>query len=400
MRILVITQYFWPENFRINDLVTGLKDRGHEIIVLTGKPNYPSGKFFDGYGFGSRSVEYWNGIKVYRSNLISRGKGGGFRLMLNYLSFAILSLFQVANIKERPDCIFVYEPSPVTVGLPALLAKRKFNVPIYFWVQDIWPHSLTSAGNINSAMVIRTVDWLTRWIYKGCDKILIQSQAFRPIIESQGVMPEKILYFPNWSEEYYVPMEKHNKYQRYFSGKYNLVFAGNIGEAQDFDTLIRTAHLVKEVIPDLTWIILGNGRMMDEVKVKIKDLQLENSFKFAGTFPSEEMPFFFSQSDALLVSLKRDPIFSITIPSKVQSYLACGKPIITSLDGEGSRIINEAGAGISCPASSPDQLSKVIIDFVKLSPDERIEMGKKGRSYYEKVFERNMLIDKLVSILN
>lgn len=400
MRILVVTQYFWPEAFRINDLVNGLKERGHEVIVLTGTPNYPSGSFFDGYSFFGKSVETWNGVKIYRSALFPRGKGSGFRLIINYISFALLSLFKVLMIREKPDCIFVYEPSPITVGLPAILAKRKFKVPIYFWVQDIWPHSITSVGNIYNPYVIKLVDKFTRWVYSYCDKILIQSEAFKEIIESQDVSSEKVIYFPNWSEEYYIPLSKQTEYASYFTGRFNLVFAGNIGEAQDFDTLVQAAVIVKRSIPDLHWIIIGNGRMREEVIQKVRDLDLENCFKLIGSFASEEMPKFFSHATALIVSLKKDPIFSITVPSKIQSYLACGKPIITSLDGEGSRIIVEAKAGVSCQSGSPGEFSNAVIKFLTL-PESQIEaMGISGREYYEKVFDRNMLIDKLVSILS
>lgn len=399
MRILVVTQYFWPESFRINDLVLGLKDRGHEIIVLTGKPNYPKGDFFPKYTFLSKKKEEWNGITIYRSPLIPRGNGTSMRLAVNYLSFAFLSLFKVFSICEQPDRILVYEPSPVTVGLPAILAKFKFKVPIYFWVQDIWPQSLTSAGNIKSPLIIKLVNNLTKWIYTHCDKILIQSDAFRSIVLTQGVSDDKIIYFPNWSEEYYTPLPKQPDYAHYFTGKFNLVFAGNIGESQDFDTLIKTAKIVNKSLPDLHWIIIGNGRMVDEVAKKVKEMKLDNCFKLIGAFPSEDMPKFFSHATALVVSLKRDPIFSITIPSKVQSYLACGKPILSSLDGEGSRIIHEAGAGLGCKASSPEQFSNVIMDFMAIPEAVKDNMGTSARIYYEKVFERNMLIDRLVSIL-
>lgn len=400
MRILVVTQYFWPESFRINDLVLGLKERGHEIIVLTGKPNYPKGDFFTKYTFFSKKKEIWNGITIYRSPLIPRGNGTGMRLAVNYLSFAFLSLFKVFSIREQPDRILVYEPSPVTVGLPAILAKFKFKVPIYFWVQDIWPQSLTSAGDIKSPLIIKLVNNLTKWIYTHCDKILIQSEAFRSIVLTQGVSDDKIIYFPNWSEEYYTPLPKHPDYAHYFTGSFNLVFAGNIGESQDFDTLINTAKIVNKSLPDLHWIIIGNGRMVDEIAKKVKEMNLDNCFKLIGAFPSEEMPKFFSHATALVVSLKRDPIFSITIPSKVQSYLACGKPILSSLDGEGSRIIQEAGAGLSCQASSPEQFSNVIINFMAIPKAAKDNMGTSARIYYEKNFERNMLIDRLVSILN
>lgn len=399
MRILVITQYFWPESFRINDLVLGLQERGNEVIILTGIPNYPSGKFSKGYSFFSPLIETWEGIKIYRSPLLARGNASGFKLLLNYFSFAITASFRVYGIKEKPDRIFVYEPSPVTVGLPAIIAKLRFKKPIYFWVQDIWPHSLTSAGGVSNPTVIALVNSLTIWIYSHCKKVLIQSEGFRRIIAEQKVKQGDIIYFPNWTEEYYVPMAPAEKYKHYFTGKYNLLFAGNIGESQDFKTLVESAFLLRDQLPELHWIIVGDGRMKHEFIDKVRLMGLGDSFKFIGTFPSEEMPLFFSHASALLVSLKNDPVFAITIPSKVQSYLACGRPVLTSLDGEGSRIIEESGAGITTPASCPEKLAQKIIEFVAYPEEKRVEMGRAGRDYYEKVFERNILIDKLVQIL-
>lgn len=399
MRILVITQYFWPESFRINDLVLGLRDRGHDVVVLTGQPNYPSGSYFTGYSFFKPSIEFWQGIKIYRAPLIARGNGKGIRLIMNYISFAFFSSIRVLSIQEKPDTIFVYEPSPITVGIPAIVAKFKFKVPIYFWVQDIWPHSLTSAGNISNMSVIRIVNSLTKWIYGHCYKILIQSEGFREILSEQKVPSSKIIYFPNWSEEYYIPLAPQKKYSSYFKGTYNLLFAGNIGEAQDFTTLVLAADILKTTLPTLHWVILGEGRMKSEMEELIRQLDLESSFRFLGAFPPEEMPLFFSQATALIVSLKKDPIFAITIPSKIQSYLACGKAILTSLDGEGSRIIRDAKAGLVSPAGSPETLANNILKFVALPQVDKEEMGISARDYYEKVFERNMLIAKLVAIL-
>lgn len=399
MRILVITQYFWPENFRVNDLVLGLKERGHDIIVLTGKPNYPSGNFAKGYNFFSQSIDYYQGIKVYRSNLIPRGRGSGIRLMLNYISFAFFSVFKVFKIEEKPDVIFVYEPSPITVGIPAIVAKWIFEIPMHIWVQDIWPHSLQSAGNLNNRFLLNIVDRLTRYIYWHCDKVFIQSKAFKSILLAQGVPEDKIEYFPNWTEEYYIPMAKDADYAQYFSGSINLIFAGNIGEAQDFSTLIDTAVLLNKKNPEINWIVIGSGRFESEVKERIRALKLDRTFKLIGSFAPEEMPKFFSHADALIVSLKKDPIFSITIPSKIQSYLACGKPILAMLDGEGSRIIEEANAGLTCEAGTAEEFAKLILRFVQLSEDVRKRMGESGRNFYEKAFERNLLIDQLLASL-
>ncbi len=398
MRILVITQYFWPEHFRINDLVMGLKERGNEVIVLTGKPNYPKGRFYEGYNCFNRTIDSWNEIKIYRSPLVPRGNGGGLRLILNYLSFAFFSIFTLLRIKERPDVIFVYEPSPVTVGIPAVLAKWKFKVPVYFWVQDLWPDSIASAGNIRNPIILSILDKLTRWIYKNSEKVLIQSRGFKNRVLAQGVNSSKIIYFPNWTENYYKPVEKSEFYSQYFQGEINLIFAGNIGESQGFETLLEAASIIYKENPTLNWVILGEGRMKGFVQQQVIERGLEKVFKLIGSFAPEQMPGFFSHADALIVSLKKDPLFSITIPSKIQSYMACGKPIITALNGEGSNIVEEAKAGLISEAGNAEALAKAILDFVALSPTQKADMGANSLKYYKEKFDRDMLINKLINI--
>ncbi len=201
MKILVISQYFYPENFKINDLVLGLKERGHEIAVLTGIPNYPTGIFFDGYDKNSGD-EVWNGIKIYRSKLIPRGRGG-VKLFLNYLSFAFSASKKVDEIKEKFDKILVYEPSPITVGIPAMKAAKKFNIPYFFWVQDLWPESLTAAGGIKNPIILNFFDRLTRRIYNNAKKVLVQSEGFKDYILKQDIPAEKLIFYPNSTEDYY-----------------------------------------------------------------------------------------------------------------------------------------------------------------------------------------------------
>ena len=213
MKILLVSQYFYPENFKINDLVFTLKERGHEITVLTGKPNYPKGKFFDGYSWNSPDFETINGVSVFRSNLFSRGNGGAILLFLNYLSFALLASLKLKKIKGSFDAIFVYQTSPVTVGIPAFFAKLLFKVPIYFWVQDLWPESLTAAGGIKNKFILGVFNSLTKWIYKHSKKILIQSVGFREYIQNQGVPNDKIIFYPNLTENFYTPLKEVVEYK-------------------------------------------------------------------------------------------------------------------------------------------------------------------------------------------
>jgi glycosyltransferase involved in cell wall biosynthesis len=399
VRILLVSQYFWPENFKINDLCVGLQERGHEITILTGKPNYPGGKLFDGYGFFNKRMESWNGMKIHRSWLWPRKNGAGINLMLNYFTFAILASVRVLFIKGKFDRILVYEPSPITVGFPGIAAKWRFNACMYFWVQDLWPASIAAAGGLNNKFILKLMDRVTRFIYHHSHKVLVQSKAFVPYILNQEVQAHKLIYYPNSTESYYNVQEPSAAYATKLPTGIKLMFAGNIGEAQSFDTIINAAIILKNKQVDVKWVILGNGRMREYVEKRVFEAILSDSFFLMGSFPSTEMPQFFSCADALIVSLKRDPIFAYTIPSKVQSYMACGKPLIASLDGEGAAIILEAKAGFTAPSEDAEKLAEAVIAFIGLTETDRAELGRNARTYFEKEFERELLLDKLEYIL-
>ena len=400
MNILIVTQYFWPENFRINDLATGLAERGHTVTVLTGKPNYPSGKFFPGYGFLGRAREIYGQITVHRVPLFPRGQGA-WRLALNYFSFAIsATLLGPWRCRDHYDAILVYEPSPITVGLPALWLKRLRRAPVFFWVQDLWPESLSATGTVRSPVILRWVGRMVRFIYRGCDRILIQSRAFRQSIESMGVASERILYFPNSAEDHYRPVSID-----YIARKdagwpegFVVLFAGNIGAAQDFDTIVHAAELLKAQ-RDIHWVIVGDGRMRAWVEHTVAERGLASNFHMFGQHPVESMPRYFSMADVMLVTLRREPIFALTIPSKIQSYLASSRPIVAALDGEGAAVITEAGAGLTVSAEDPVALAQAVLKMAQMVPDERDDMGVKGRRYFEENFQRDMLIGRLLDWL-
>ena len=399
MKILVVSQYFYPENFRITDLVFSLKQRGHEITVLTGKPNYSKTHFFEGYGWKSDDFEIINEIPVYRANHFSRRNGGALRLFLNYFSFAFLASLKLRKIKDSFDTIFVYEPSPITVGIPAVFAKKKFNAPIYFWVQDLWPESLVAAGGVKNKFILGFFNSLTKWIYNHSKKVLIQSNGFREYILNQGIPNDKIVFYPNPTENFYKPLQGVKEYQEFFQKQYfNIIFAGNIGEAQSFMTIIEAIHNIKELPGKV--IVLGDGRYKETALSLIKEKGLESHFNFLGSFPPTEMPKFFSHADALLVSLKKDKIFSLTIPAKIQSYLACGKPIIASIDGEGAKIVNDAKCGVVSTAEDFLALSEQIRGLIALDKSKLIEFGNNAIIYYKNEFNKEYLLNKLEAIFN
>lgn len=400
MRILVITQYFWPENFRVNDLCNELQKRGNRVSVLTGLPNYPSGKLAKGYNFFNKKTEIWNEIKIFRSIVVPRGKGSGLMLILNYLSFAIFASIRVYFIKEKFDRIIVYQLSPATVGLPGLIASKRFNAPMYFYIQDLWPESLTDAGNIKSNIILKLINKMMSFYYNNSTKILVQSKGFIEYLCEKGVDVDKIIYLPNTVEAYYLPVEKNHHYQKYFPSGFNIVFAGNIGQAQDFETIIHAAKILKNKNIKINWIIIGEGRGKKNALELINQLRLSDCFYFIGSYPSNEMPYFFSFADALLVSLKKSLIFSLTIPSKLQSYLACRKPILGNIDGIGANIILESKSGLSSKSGNSELLAKNCEFLFNCSEDQLNTYSKNAYSYYKSEFARENVYNKLIKILN
>ena len=398
MKILVVSQYFYPENFRINDLCHGLKDLGHEVEVLTGKPNYPKGNFYKGYSWNTKKVEIINGIKVYRSNLIARGNSGGFRLFLNYISFVFFGSIKLFFIKQKFDKIFVYAPSPITVGFIGILASFIFRAKPFLWVHDLWPESLKDAGGIKNKIILGLVNLMTKSIYFFYETILVQSPRFKDYMIEQGVSKNKIIYYPYYAESFYKVVKPESSVKSIFPNGLNILFAGNIGVAQSFDTIISTANKIRSIKENINFIIIGEGRDKKRVMEKISKMSLENNFKFLGLFPPEKMSDFFACADALLVSLKKSKIFKLTIPGKLQSYLACGRPIIGSIDGIGSDIIKNSKSGYASPSENSEMLAKAIIRFSKLTKKEKLEMGNNARKYFEKEFERNKLLLKLIDI--
>lgn len=397
LNVLVVSQYFWPETFRINDLVEGLVERGHGVTVLTGKPNYPDGSFFPGYGFFGKTHQEYRGAKVLRVPLVPRGDGRGRRLAVNYLSFVFFAgLLGPALCREKVDVVFAFEPSPITVALPAILMKRVKRAPLMFWVQDLWPESIAAASTLSSKEVLKWVGRMVRYIYRRCDRVLVQSRGFIERVEERGARPEDVLYYPNWAEALYRPMELEEDApeRSELPGGFRVMFAGNIGAAQSFETILAAAQKLADRT-DIHWIIVGEGRQRRWVEEEVRRRGLSDRVCLIGKRPMESMPRYFALADALLVSLKRELIFSLTIPGKVQSYLACGRPMIAALDGEGARVVEEARCGVTAPAEDADALASAVIDLYEAEPAEREGMGRRARAYFEEHFERERLLDRL-----
>ncbi len=399
MKILVISQYFWPENFRVNDLCLELQNRGHNVSVLTGKPNYPRGKFMTGYSFFNKRKESYNGIKVFRTPLIPRGKGGGINLVLNYVSFAFFACLRIFFIREKFDRIIVYQLSPATVGFPGILAKWKFNAKLYFYIQDLWPESLVDAGGVNSKIISNKINSMMNLFYLKSSQIWVQSTGFIQYLHIKGIEKSKIKFLPNTVESFYKPEVAKEKYKAYFPSGFNIVFAGNLGVAQDFDSIILASEILNRNNISINWIILGEGRDKSRIIEKIHKRNLVKQFHFLGSFPSSEMPFFFACADALFVSLKSTDIFSLTIPSKLQSYMACGKPIIGNIDGIAASIIQESNSGLCSSSGDYINLAKNVELLLNKNLAERNQYGINAHNYFQNNYERNIVYNKLEEYL-
>jgi len=397
VRLLIVTQYFWPEDFRINDLAGELVRRGHQVTVLTGLPNYPDGRIYEEFRADPRRFENYLGAKIVRVPLVGRG-GGGFRLMANYASFALSAcLIGAWRLRGQDfEAIFAYQLSPVTVGIPAILMRAVKGAPMTMWVLDLWPETLSAIGAIRAQTIIRLVGRLVSGIYSRCDLILAQSKSFVPQIEGRcWRVAGRVKYFPSWAESIFDSADNSEAPELPpKNAKFDVMFAGNIGAAQDFPAILAAAERLRDH-KGIRWLIVGSGRAADWVSSEIVRRGLQGSVLMLGRHPVKRMPAFYRRADALLVTLKDEPIFAMTIPGKLQSYLMAGVPIVGMLNGEGARAIEAAGAGIVCAAGDDEALSRAVVEMSKMPECERVAMGARGRTYGHREFGRERLMDKL-----
>lgn len=402
MKLLVVSQYFWPEDFIINDLVRKLAAQGHEVVVATGKPNYPDGEVLAGYSAGGIQRErYLDEVDVIRVPIWPRGRGGGFNLAMNYLSFVFSGLlcFPWLLRSRSFDAILVFAPSPIIQAIPAILLKWLKRAHLAVWVQDMWPESLQVTGFVRNRSVLRGVGALVRWIYALSDTLLLQSRAFDEPI-ARYAAPDKFVYFPNSLDRAGSAVSTEGLAPELLDALgsgFSVVFAGNIGKAQAVETLVETAGLLQGDT-DIRLVLVGSGSMFDWAREQ-KSLRGLKNLELPGRFPAALMPQLFERASALLVSLKSGESLAYTVPSKIQSYLAAGRPIIASLHGEGAKVVTESGAGMVCEPENAHALETCIRRLKALTAIERTAMGQRGRSYFSEHFDMDRQVARLVDIL-
>jgi glycosyltransferase involved in cell wall biosynthesis len=395
MRINLFTYVFWPEQFLINEMVAEVSKLS-KVTILAGLPNYPKGEFYPGYCLSQGPYEeFFQNAKVIRYPILSR-KSGFVRLVLNYLSHILGALARM-NKLPKADWAFVFATSPITTAIPAILWAKLNNAKVCIWLQDLWPDSVAAVGATNrNSFLYKTLGVVVRWIYKHTDLILIQSPGFADNLKEFGYKGP-VYVVPNWAPGLDFENTTKPEWHKNLPLKFTITFAGNVGKAQAIDTVIAAALELSQN-ENVQFFVVGDGSELERVQKISKENSLRN-VHFFGRRPIEDMPGLFAASDALLVSLKKDPIFSKTIPSKIQAYMAAGKPILASLDGVGSDVILKSNSGFSSPAEDAKALADSILKMAESSVEKRAEFGRNAKSYFNENFRKDQVIKQMISLL-
>lgn len=389
--ILVISQYFYPEQFRINDMCQEWVERGYKVTVVTGIPNYPMGKIFDGYGLTKKRHENWNGIEIYRIPLIPRGSSS-IGMILNYLSFMISGMFAAKFMVIKADYVFSFEVSPMTQVLTGICFAKRLQVPHYLYVQDLWPENVITVTGITNPVIIKPIDKMVDYIYKNTDEIFATSPSFVDAICNRKIKVDrkKVHYWPQYAEEFYHPCDKKAVGEIPDDDSFKVIFTGNIGTAQGLQILPKTAEMLKK--ENVKFIMVGDGRYLEEFIDEVKSRNVEDKFVMVQRQPAERIPELLSACDAAFLSFQNDELWTMTIPAKLQSYMACGMPVIAAAQGETKRIIEEAQCGVRSRIGDAEELSLKIKDMMNT---DLVEMGRKSREYFKEHFDKKMLMDQM-----
>jgi len=391
MRILVVCQHYWPENFRVTEICESLVSRGHEVTAVVGLPNYPTGIVPPEYRHFHRRREEINGVHVRRCFEIGR-KNTKTGLAINYVSYMLSACHRVLWMKKDFDVIYAYSTSPVLMSLPAAFLRAISGKKLLIYVLDIWPACL-SAMNVREGSLLYTwMKWVSRRIYRRADRLAYSSKRFQGYLQRvHRIDVPDSLYLPQFADSLFDTLpEKPVK-----GDGINLVFAGNIGKMQSVETLILAADLLRD--KPIRWHFLGDGANLAACEALAKQKNLEETVTFYGRRPLEEMPSFYSLADAMLVSMKNDESVNDTLPGKVQSYMAAGKPILGSIAGETPYIVAQAGCGLCAAPEDPAAFADAVRAFIA-SP-ERMAMGENARRYYLEHFTKEGHMNRLETML-
>ena len=378
--ILVVSQYFYPEQFRINDICTEWVKRSYKVTVLTGIPNYPQGKYYEGYGMNSKREEEWNGIRIIRIPLIPRGNSA-VGMVANYMSFVGSGFIWQSLTNIEADFVFIFEVSPMTQALVGVWYAKKKKIPCYLYVQDLWPENVEIVTGITNPAIIKPVDKMVKYIYKNCDHVFATSPSFVKEIQKKCDDKEKVSYWPQYAEDFYKPIDqkvaKKNVPEIPSDDSFKIIFTGNIGKAQGLEILPKIAKELKN--ENIKFIIVGDGREKENFIQSIKDNDVEDMFIMIDKQPATRIPEMLSCCDSAFLSFMDNDLFNKTIPAKLQSYMACGMPIVAVAGGESKRIINEAKCGVVIPIGED---KKFVAKIQELKSTDKSKLKEFGNNSY------------------
>lgn len=394
-RCLLLTNYFYPETFRGNDVAFEMVKRGYEVTVITCIPNYPQGRFYDGYGMWRRRREVVNGVNVIRVPVIPRGNGRAIRMVLNYVSSLFFTFIYTLSIvlRKKFDFIFVQELSPAFIGIPAVLAKKIQHIPIYFWLLDVWPESL-AAGGITNKYIIGIVDKIMRRIYRNCHKIFIAAPGVRSLLQQRGVRNDCIEDLPNWGEDALQGDEVSEDLLPPLPDGFRIMFAGNLGEAQNLENVMRVAERLKDD-KRIQWIFIGDGRKKKWVQQFVQSREMEDTVHLYKRYPIEYMSAFFKKADIMLLSLCNNNAFNVTLPAKLPAYMLNAKPVLVMANGEAQSVVREARCGYGANADSIDKMVRLVLSISRVPKQELEQKGRNGYHYYQRHFRRDKCMNDL-----
>lgn len=393
MNILIVSQYFYPENFRVNTLARELVQRGHEVTVMTAYPQYPGGVIFEGYGFDKAYEKQWHGVRIHRVKTYPRGRGA-LGLLRNTVSYVISGNRWVKNCREKFDAVYVFEVSPVTVGLPAVAYGKKFGTPVFFNLQDLWPENVHEVLGIRFAPLTWLINRIVDRIYRNSHRILCASNSFVENLKAKGVPEEKLVFWPQFCLD-----PRTGEMQRpeiLGEDTFNVVFTGNLGDAQGLDLMMEAARELKD--SNIRWYLVGDGRARNHLEELTKEYGLEDRVIFTGRVSEAEANQFVSFADCAYLSFRDNPLFHMTIPAKLQTYLACGTPVLAAAGGESAAIVSQNHCGIAV-APRLEDLTQAVRKMLALSPEERRHMAESARACYEKNFTMKDLVDRLETMM-
>ena len=395
-KILVVTQHFWPENFRINDIVEGFLQDGIAVDVLCGLPNYPKGEWFPGYSAAGPFEEEWHGARLYRCKEVPRRGNTSVNIFLNYVSWPWYAAHALHRLPGGYDAVFCFNTSPVLMCWPAIRYAKKHHIPFINYVLDIWPENLYSVLNVKNKALRAIAQGVSDALYKKADRLIAMSEPLQQrLCQRTGMPPQKIAVIPQYCEDFYAVPQPDAALQAQFGGRFNLVFTGTFTPAQSLETVITAVQDARSRGADMLHLLLvGDGMSRAALEAKVKDLHAEDAVTFYGSVPATDIPKFTALADALIVCLSDSPDLGLTVPAKVASYMAAGKPVLASMDGAGNAAVAAAG-GLSSPACDAAALTDNLLALTRMDAAQRAAMGQSAKEYYLAHYRRSELLRKL-----